>query len=155
MGFVIPKFSKKNYPLKYMITKENRIDIQNNFECSAYSSAYLMRHFGIMAHGEELYKIMPNKMKNGCVYPKGILKLMKQQGFKAAYCKGNIAQLKKEVSKGIPVIVFIKVYKNKSWLHYVPVAGYDEDNLYIADSLNHLINASNIYYNRKISTTEF
>lgn len=155
MGLPIPTFSKKNYPLTYLITKENHIDIQKNFECSAYSAAYLMRHYGIRANGEDIYKIMPYKMNSGYVYPKGIVRLLKQQGFKAAIRIGNIAKLKKEVSKGIPVIVFIKVYKNKSYLHYVPVIGYDEENLYIAESLKDLINTNDMNYNRRISIPDF
>ncbi len=155
MGFPIPKFSKRNYPLTYIITKENHIDIQKNFECSAYSAAYLMRHYGIRANGEDIYKIMPNKMKSGYVYPKGIVRLLKQQGFKAAIRIGNIAKLKEEVSAGTPVIVFIKVYRNKGYLHYVPVIGYNEENLYIAESLKDLINANDVNYNRSISFSDF
>lgn len=155
MGLPIPKFSKMNYPLTYIITKENHIDIQKNFECSAYSAAYLMRHYGIRANGEDIYKIMPNKMKSGYVYPKGIVRLLKQQGFKAAIRIGNIAKLKEEVSAGTPVIVFIKVYRNKGYLHYVPVIGYNEENLYIAESLKDLINANDVNYNRSISVSDF
>lgn len=155
MGLPIPTFSKRNYPISHIILKENRIDIQKNFECSAYSTAYLMRHYGIQANGEDIYKTMPNKMSNGYVYPKGIVKLLKQQGFKATFRIGNITKLKKEVSKGTPVIVFIKVYKNKSFLHYVPVIGYDEENFYIAESLKDLINTNDINYNRRISISDF
>lgn len=155
MGLPIPAFSKKNYPLTHIITKKNHIEIQKNFECSAYSTAYLMRHLGIQADAEDIYKIMPNKMSNGYVYPKGIVRLLKQQGFKATIRIGNIEELKKEVSKDTPVIVLIKVYKNKSYLHYVPVIGYDEKNLYIAESLKDLINTNEINYNRRISISEF
>ena len=80
---------------------------------------------------------------------------MKQQGFNAAIRMGNIAELKKEVSKGAPVIVFIRTYKNKSYLHYVPVVGYDEENFYIAESLKELINTNGINYNRRISILDF
>ena len=142
MGLPIPMFSKKNYPTTYLITQKNRIDIQKKFECSAYSIAYLMRHYGIQANGEDIYKVISYKMRNGYVYPKGIVRLLKQQGLKATIRIGNIVTLKKEVSKGTPVIVFIKVYKNKSYLHYVPVIGYDEENFYIAESLKDLINTN-------------
>ena len=130
MGFPIPQFSKNNYPPKYLIKKENRIDIQTKFKCAAYSSAYVMRYFGMEANGDDLYKVIPNKMKNGYVYPKGILKLMQQKGFSCSYRKGNIAQLKQSISKGAPVIVHIKIYNNQKWLHFVPVVGYDEENFY-------------------------
>jgi uncharacterized protein YvpB len=80
---------------------------------------------------------------------------LKQHGFKATIHIGNIANLKKEVSTGSPVIVFIKVFRNKSYLHYVPVVGYDEENFYIAESLEFLINTSDLNYNRKISVSDF
>lgn len=155
MGLPIPTFLKKNYPSMYMITDKNHIDIQKNFECSAYSTAYLMRHYGVQANGEDLYKIMPNKMKNGYVYPKGVVRLLKQQGFKATIRIGNITELKKEVSKDTPVLVFIKVYKDKSYLHYVPVIGYDKENFYLAESLKDLINVKDRNYNRRVPISEF
>jgi hypothetical protein len=52
-------------------------------------------------------------------------------------------------------MVLIKVFKNKNYLHYVPVVGYDEENLYIAESRSDLINTSAINYNRKIAISEF
>ncbi len=155
MGFPIPKFSIRNYPLRYIITKKNRIDIQNNFECAGYSAAYIMRHFDTEVTGQNMYSIMPNKMYSGYVYPKGIIKLMMHRRFKAYYRSGNISELKRQISKGIPVIAFIKVYQNKNYLHYVPVVGYDEENFYLAESLGYLVNEDNIYYNRKIPIKEF
>lgn len=47
---------------------EERIDIQTEFQCSAFASAYVLRHFGIDATGIKLYAKMPHKMKNGYVY---------------------------------------------------------------------------------------
>ncbi|WNS44614.1 C39 family peptidase [Paenibacillus sp. MMS20-IR301] len=155
MGLPIPALPKKHDPPEHLVTTRNRIDIQTNFECSAYSAAYLMRHYGIQASGEEIYKIMPYKIKSGYVYPKGIITLLKQQGFKATLHTGNIGQLKKEVSKNTPVIVFIKVNKNQNYLHFVPVIGYDEDYLYFAESLNELVNVTSMEYNRKVSISEF
>jgi len=40
---------------------------------------------------------MPDKIKDGRVYPKGIKKLLSQYGFKVKYCAGNINALKNEV----------------------------------------------------------
>jgi len=155
MGVAIPTFSKRKYPLTYIIADDNHIDIQKHFECSAYSTAYLMRHYGIQAKGDDIYKMIPNKMRSGYVYPKGIVRLFNKQGFKTTLRIGNVAQLKKEISKGVPIIVFIKVYINKSYLHYVPVIGYDEENLYIAESLEDLINSNDVRYNRIISISDF
>ena len=68
---------------------------------------------------------------------------------------GTIADLKKEIGNDVPVIVFIKVNRNKNYLHYVPVVGYDEENFYIAESLKELTNANGLLYNCKISIIEF
>ena len=155
MGIPIPTISKKSYPPTHNIRSENVIDIQKNFECSGYSTAYLMRHFGMQVNGEDLYKKMPNKMNNGCVYPKGVVRLLNQQGLKATLRIGTIAELKKEVSKDIPVIVFIKVHKDQSYLHFVPVIGYDEEYFYIAESLKELVNVEDMSCNRKVSISEF
>lgn len=155
MGIPIPVFSKKHDTKEFLITQKNYIDIQKKYECSAYATAYVMRHYGIQANGEDLYTIITNKTKNGYVYPKGIVKLFRLHGFKATIRIGNILELKKEISKGIPVIVFIKAYTNKNYLHFTPVVGYDEDNFYIAESLKELINTDEINYNRKITIPEF
>lgn len=155
MGALSPKISLKCKINKFTIEKENRIDIQSGYKCSAFSSAYVLRHWDISADGNELYDIMPNKMKDGYVYPKGIQNLLPKYGFKVKYCTGNINALKNEVSKGNPVIVMMRIRADKNWLHYVPIVGYDEDNIFIAESLEELVNCDEKYYNRKIKIGEF
>ncbi len=145
----------KNDLPEAMIAKENRIDIQSGFQCSAYSSAFVLRHFGIDTLGEDVYQEMPNKMKSGYVYPKGIVTLMRQYGLACKYCAGNLDSLKGELAKGNPVIVMIKVYPDKNWLHYVPVVGYDETYIYIAESLAELVNCNENHYNRRVENKEF
>lgn len=119
---------------RYMVRKENRIDIQKGNECAGYATAYLLRHYDIPADGTEIYQKMPFKASDGCVPPKGIRKVLESYGFRARYCAGNLNALKREVCKGAPVIVFIKSRADRKWLHFVPVVGFDEDNLYLADS---------------------
>lgn len=94
-------------------------------------------------------------MQDGYVYPKGIVSLLSQYGFSVKYCTGNFSALKNEVSKGNPVIVLIRTHTDKSWLHYVPVVGYDKENVFIAESLNELVNCDESYYNRKVENFEF
>lgn len=106
-------------------------------------------------HGDALYEVIPNKMRDGRVHPKGILRLLTQYGFQVKYCAGNLAALKNEVSKGNPVIVMIRAQADKNWLHYVPVVGYDEQYIFIAESLEDFVNSDEQYYNRKISVKEF
>ncbi|GGA60241.1 cysteine peptidase family C39 domain-containing protein [Ornithinibacillus halotolerans] len=154
-----PVLRKKDYPATYFIRRTNRIDRQNKRECAAFSSAYILRHFGIEANGEELYQNFPSKTRTGDVYPKGIRTVLKKKELKTNYYKGNIHTLKYEVSKGTPVIVFIKVNKNRRNLHFVPVIGYDEKYVYLAESLGHLVNCQHNneerMYNRKVLIEDF
>lgn len=157
MTLPIPVLRKRDYPANYLIKRNNRIDIQNNRECAAFSTAYVLRHFGMDADGEELYTNFPSKMRSGNVYPKGIRTVLRKKGFKTNYYKGNINTLKYEVSKGTPVIVFIKVHKDRNNLHFVPVVGYDKEYFYLSESLSHLVNCNddNNSYNRKVPINEF
>ncbi|MER2008640.1 MAG: cysteine peptidase family C39 domain-containing protein [Psychrobacillus sp.] len=156
MTLPIPVLRKRNYPANYLIQLNNRIDYQNNTECAAFSTAYLLRHFGMGAEGEELYTHFPSKTRAGNVYPKGIRTVLRKKGFKTNYYKGNIDTLKYEVSKGIPIIVFIKVQKDSNILHFVPVVGYDREYIYLSESLRHLVNCDDHKsYNRKVPIEEF
>ncbi|TGN33120.1 cysteine peptidase family C39 domain-containing protein [Lysinibacillus sp. S2017] len=157
MTLPIPIFRKRAYPPNYFIQQKNRIDFQKNTECAAFSTAYLLRHFGMEAEGDALYTDFPSKTRAGNVYPKGIRKVLQEKGFKTNYYKGNIHTLKYEVSKGMPVIVFIKVHKDRKNSHFVPVIGYDEEYIYLAESLGYLVNCDDDHkkYNRKVPIKEF
>jgi ABC-type bacteriocin/lantibiotic exporter with double-glycine peptidase domain len=157
MGLPKPDWKRTDYPIKHFIGKNNRIDIQTNNECAAFSTAYVLRHYGLEAEGMELYAEFPCKMKSGLVRPKGIIKCLRSRGFISCYYKGNINSLKRQVSKGIPVIVFIKAFADKKYLHFVPVTGYDSENIYLAESLGFLVNHENPegVYNRKVPVNEF
>ncbi|MEK4425991.1 cysteine peptidase family C39 domain-containing protein [Solibacillus sp. FSL K6-1523] len=157
MTIPIPVLRKRNYPTNYLIQKNNRIDFQTNLECAAFSTAYVLRHFGMEATGEALYTNFPSKTKAGNVYPKGIRTVLREKGFKTNYFKGNIDTLKYEVSKGNPVIVFVKTQKDRNHLHFVPVVGYDMDYIYLSESLKHLVNYGDDHgsYNRKVPINEF
>ena len=155
MGGLHFHFSIKCRKKEVVITKANRIDLQNGYQCAAFSSAYILRHWDIEEHGDNLYEVIPNKKKDGRVYPRGILNLLSQYGFNVKYCAGNIAALKNEVSKGNPVIVMIRIQTDKNYLHFVPVVGYDEQYIFIAESLADFVNSNEQYYNRKILVKEF
>lgn len=155
MGGLHFHFSIKCRKKEVVITKANRIDLQNGYQCAAFSSAYILRHWDIEEHGDNLYEVIPNKKKDGRVYPRGILNLLSQYGFNVKYCAGNIAALKNEVSRGNPVIVMIRIQTDKKYLHFVPVVGYDEQYIFIAESLADFVNSNEQYYNRKILVKEF
>lgn len=155
MGVATPYFSNKLSEDSFLIGDSTRIDYQTDYKCSAFSSAYLLRHWGEEAHGDSIYEIMPDKMTDGYVYPKGIISFLESKNFKVAYHIGNLTALKNEIAKGHPVIVMIKIRPDRDWLHYVPVVGYTPDSLFIAESLMDLSNVSGRKYNRRISTEEF
>ena len=148
-------FSAKVKAKEFLITKANRIDFQDGFKCSGFSSAFVMRHWNISADGNSAYEKMPNKMRVGYVYPKGIFNFLSSNGFKVKYCRGNLNSLKNAVPTGNPVIAMIKIRPDKNWLHYVPVVGYDGQNIFVAESLAELSNCNEPHYNRRIPAKEF
>ncbi len=155
MGVLHLRYSRKCKKAEFMIAKANRFEMQSGNRCAGFAAAYFLRHRDIEQDGDRLYEVIPNKMKDGCVRPKGILRLLSQYGFQAKYCAGNITALKKEVCKGQPVIVMIRTWANQNQLHFVPVVGYDEHFIYVAESLEALVNCDEKYYNRKIAVGEF
>ena len=108
MGKITPRISMKCRQREYIVKNQNRIDIQTGYQCSAFSVAYLLRHYGIDANGADIYNQMPYKMKDGCVYPKGLPKVLQEYGLCAKYYSGNLKALQNEVCKGTPVIVMIR-----------------------------------------------
>ncbi|MRN53757.1 C39 family peptidase [Paenibacillus monticola] len=156
--FVLPSkdfISTIAIPNSYVIQSSNRMDIQHNYECAAFSSAYVLRHFGMKSDGNKLYKDYPRKLYDGTVTPKGILLFFKKHGYNAFFCSGNVDTLKKQVNLGIPVIAFIRVLPDQRNLHFVPVVGYDDEYFYLADSLEHTINCYETCYNRKVLIRDF
>lgn len=157
MGALKPRFSRRCRKPSFMITALNRIDFQSGNECAGYSSAFLLRHLSIPADGDQLYAEMGSKLRGGYVYPKGIRLQLARYGVRVSYCRGNIPALKNEVAKGAPVIVMIRSRVGESYLHFVPVVGYDEEFIYIADSWKAFANCGpeNVCYNRKVPVREF
>ena len=64
--------------------------------------------------------------------------------------------MKQQLAKGNPIIVFIRIPKDT---HYAVVVGYDEQHIYLVDSLaenaNVQTNAQNAQYNRVLTTEAF
>lgn len=157
MGCLHFHHAKNRIPDSYIIGTPNRTEKQGEFECAAFSSAYLLRHLGTEIGGFDLYDKIPDKFKmtGGMVYPKGVRYCLAAYGVKSQYCRGNIRILKEEVAKGVPVIVMMKIREDKNWLHYVPVVGYDNEYIYIAESYAPLINCDEKLYNRKVEVKSF
>lgn len=150
-------------PDSYMLeNKDNYFDYQSGLECSAFSSAYVLRHFGEPANGMELYQDFPEKMSDGGVMPQGIVTLFESKGYTAEFRPdGTLDELKAELNKGAPVIVFIHIkepYTNTHNTHYVPMVGYDKEYIYLAESISTLANCkaeTDVPYNRKIEWGKF
>ena len=87
-------------------------------------------------------------------------------GFSSAFVlrhMGNLAALQNELARGNPVIVVIRSFVGKSFLHFACITGYDEENIYFADSIKDWVNVespkspdgSELYYNRIVPLKEF
>ena len=154
IGFAIPT-KRRQYKREFMLKTPNRFDYQTSTECSGFSSAYVLRSFGIEADGREFYAGIPHKVPGGAVLPGVLRKEISRRGLKVRYVKGNLETLKADLSEGKRVIVFIRTRTDKRWLHYVPIVGYDEDNVYIAESMNSLVNCEGTHSNRRLTNEEF
>ena len=60
--------------------------------------------------------------------------------------------MKARLSDGVPVIAFVSIPGDT---HYTVVVGYDENFVYLADSISDDSNADGDWYNRKLSVREF
>lgn len=155
IGLPIPAFSSRKEKDTFLIEKENYWENQGKCECAGFSSAYVYRHLGLEAKGMDTYREMPCKGPKGYVYCKGIVRLAKRHGFKARLRCGNLNALKNAVAKGNPVIVMLRSKLGSTGLHYVPVVGYDEEYIYLADSVSGNRNEKNPHYNRKLVVRDF
>lgn len=142
-------------PKQYMITTENSFDYQPHYECSGYASAYVLRSLGENVNGLELYKSITTKNNDGTVSPDNLVKFLIEEGYLVNIHSGTTLQLKSEISKGTPVIVFVRTSPNENYYHYLPLVGYDEKNIYAAESLKYKENAKTDYYNRVIENSDF
>ncbi len=140
-----------DYPSEFFCeTAENRIDYQTDGKCSAYAAAYLLRHLGEAADGEQLYPEL--KRSFGFVSARSVADVFGKHGYRAKACRGSVETLKQRLAEGNPIIVFIRIPDDT---HYAVVVGYDEQYIYLADSLAKNANATDTRYNRVLTTEEF
>lgn len=146
---------KKSVPNSFLMKEKNRLALQRSTECAGFSSAHVLRSFGIEADGNEMYAKMPGKLKNGAVLPRNLKKALQGYGFKVRFVRGTLDSVKAELVKGNRVIAFVKTRLDKRWLHYVPIVGYNENEVFIAESLGYLTNCKEEHFNRRLSIEEF
>lgn len=174
MGPVFPRFEKRARCAKFFVAPrpetvktENGtyFEFQGEGGCAGFSSAFILRHMGEAARGGEIFKEVPHTYGKGIAFPKGITGFFKKRGIKMKACVGNLAALKNELARGNPVIVVIRSFVGKSFLHFACITGYDEENIYFADSIKDWVNVDaakegepegdELYYNRIVPLTEF
>ena len=128
----------------------NRIDYQTDGKCAAYAAAYLLRHFGEEADGEALFPELKRPL--GFASASSIKDIFEQHGHEATAYHGSVDTLKQRLAEGHPIIVFIRIPGDT---HYAVVVGYDEQHIYLADSLAENVNASDAQYDRVLTTEDF
>lgn len=151
---------QEKLPEKYMIQHENRIAYQSGNECAGYATAFVMRDFGIECDGHEIYQEFSNKTDAG-VNLVEIIKYFRKNGFVAKRYYGDLEHLQAQLIKGHPVIVLM--YNDAVELecngqkHFSVVVGYDEKNVYLADSLSFVDQTvfDAEYYNRVLDINLF
>lgn len=129
---------------------ENRIDYQTDGKCAAYAAAYLLRHFGEDADGEALFPELKRPL--GFTPASSIAEVLTRHGHPARACRGSLDTLKQRLAEGQPVIVFLRIPGDA---HYAVVVGYDEQHVYLADSLAENANAADTRYDRVLETAAF
>ena len=140
-----------DYPPEFFCaSEENRIDYQTDGKCAAYAAAYLLRHFGDDTDGEALVPELKRTL--GFVSANSIVDVFERHGYPAKACHGSVDTLKHRLTEGNPIIVFIRIPGDT---HYAVVVGYDEQRIYLADSLAENANASDARYNRVLTTEDF
>lgn len=128
----------------------NYIDFQEENACSAYASAFVMRHLGEQIEGAKLYGEIHRIF--GFVPAHEIVSLFQNRGYKARAYHGDMNTMKQRLINGVPVIAFVNIPGDT---HYVVIVGYDENSIYLVDSIPDNANADGGWYNRKLNTEEF
>ena len=140
-----------DYPPEFFCaSSENRIAYQTDGKCAAYAAAYLLRHFGDNADGEALFPELKRTL--GFVSANSIADVFEKHGYQAKACHGSVDTLKQRLTEGNPIIVFIRIPRDT---HYAVVVGYDEQHIYLVNSLAENANASDARYNRVLTTEGF
>ncbi len=147
---------KPNYPDAFIIEENNIFETQVVNECSAFSSAYILRHFGEDERGLQLYENFNYKLPfSGYVLPKGILEYFKDSSYQVRMYTGTLETLKTQLTKGTPIIVLVGSGLN--WQHYMTVVGYNEsaNEIYFFDSLRDKDENNDLPGNRTLSIDYF
>ena len=139
-----------DYPDSYLLGHENLFEFQGKNQCAGYSAAYVMRFFGHDVLGEDAYNQMQYKLSSGYVLPQAVVDYLNENEIESKLVTSNLEQLKTHVSRGKPIIVLIG--NGRHWQHYLTVVGYDEEYIYLVDTLKE---ESEKPYNRAMTEEDF
>jgi hypothetical protein len=125
------------------------IKMQQGPKCSAYSSSCLLRYYGKDIDTDKLYRSFM-KLPDGSAVPSSVARKIKAK----IHTRGKVSDIEKQIDDKKPVLVLIYYDKTPGWdnLHYVLVTGYDDEYIYIADSLH---GSGERYYNRAVKRDVF
>src|SRR3972149_2105951 len=104
---------------------------QERYHCGPSSLARVMNLYGISGSEEDIAKEIYNPKLIGTLSI-DMLQYARAKGFNASYHKGNIEEIKKEISAGRPVILFLDLgYSFYPVRHYIVAIGYDDARGYL------------------------
>ena len=145
------KITNPNYPSEFFCDGGGtRIDYQTDGNCAAYATAFVLRSLGEKTDGEQIASEI--KRLFGFVPAESIVRVFEKHGFSAKAYRGDVDTLKRRLSGGVPVIVFVSIPNDT---HYAVVVGYDAQYFYLVDSLPENKNADGNQYNRRLTIEEF
>lgn len=104
---------------------------QKRYYCGPASLASVMNFYGVSVTEEEIAKEVYNTKLSGAL-SMDILIYARTKGFDAFYYKGNMEDIKKYISIGKPVILFLDLgYFFYPVRHYIVATGYNDEMGYL------------------------
>jgi hypothetical protein len=139
--FVLSPFPKMdsisvNMPKQFSVPINTGFELQGKNQCSAYSTAFVLRNCGQSATGSEVYNKVSFKIPiSGYVLPKGVISYLKSKRLEPIMYKGDLGSLKQRLVQENNLIIVL-VGNGFYWQHYMTLVGFNEEKgeLYFFDS---------------------
>lgn len=104
---------------------------QTRHYCGPASVASIMNFYGLSITEEETAREIYTAKLNGTL-PIDILRYARTKGFDVSYYKGSIEDMKKQISRGRPIILFVDLgYFAYPARHYIVATGYNDEMGYL------------------------
>lgn len=99
---------------------------QNEYKCGPAAMASVLSFWGAKTAFEDASRAVYQEKLKGSL-PIDLFLYAKEAGFEADYYKGSMADLKRNIDAGVPLILFLNLgFKIYPVGHYVVVTGYDD-----------------------------